>query len=90
MAAGDHIDLSTLASFDASRTWWFDEDYLGKKIDALIDYIEKCRQYATILRGLGQAHVRRCWVRDNGALDASSRALLSLNDIIASGEIYSA
>lgn len=49
--------------------WWFDESYLGNKVDGITDYFQTVEKYATLPRIRGSGHKIELWVADN-SIDA--------------------
>ena len=48
-----------------SNEWWFDESYLGHKLDGIIGYFKTMEEYATLPRKRGSGYKIEAWVKSN-------------------------
>lgn len=90
MMEGEPMNPTTLNPTEVIEEWWFNEDYLARDLSNIVRYVDLCRQYAKFIRGLGQANVRRAWVRENTIFQESNAAIENLREIIQIGETNSA
>jgi hypothetical protein len=75
-----------LSPFTKTHSWWFDEIYLGHPTDDIESFIELCTEYSLLPRGVGQAYLRREWVKTYSAAELAERATESMKALILSGE----
>lgn len=48
------------------KEWWFDESYLGHKIDGINEFFEAIEEYTKIPRERGSGHRVELWVKNSG------------------------
>jgi hypothetical protein len=58
-------NLETWSSI-CGNAWWFDETYIGYKIDAIRTYFKAAEEYAKLPRARGVGHLIESWVKDRG------------------------
>lgn len=65
--------------------WWFDESYLGHKLDAIIDYFGTIQMYYSLPRSRGSGHKIEAWVKSSGLEGKYTSAGTELFAILSSG-----
>jgi len=59
--------LDTLKVWDSIHNeWWFDESYLGEKLDKIIEFFHALEEYSHLPRLRGSGHKIEAWVKNSG------------------------
>jgi hypothetical protein len=82
-------DCKQLAELDAwksiSAEWWFDESYLGCKLEAIADYFGTVDTYLALPRSRGSGHRIESWVKSSGIKEKFANAQSEFTAILSCG-----
>ncbi len=68
-----------------SAEWWFDESYLGYKLEAIADYFGTIDRYLALPRSRGSGHKVESWVKSSGIKEKYANAQIEFATILGSG-----
>jgi len=68
-----------------SAEWWFDESYLGYKLNAIADYFGTVDRYLTLPRYRGSGHKIESWVKSSGIEEKYANAQIEFAAILDRG-----
>jgi hypothetical protein len=65
--------------------WWFDESYLGHKLEAITGYFVMIEGYFALPRSRGSGHKIESWVKSSGIEEKYASAQIEFGAILAGG-----
>lgn len=65
--------------------WWFDESYLGHRLDGIVSYFGTMEEYFTLPRKRGSGHRIESWVKSNDVEGKYTDAQIEFSAILGSG-----
>jgi hypothetical protein len=68
-----------------SAEWWFDESYLGHKLEAIADYFGTVDRYLALPRSRGSGHKIESWVKSSGIKEKYANAQIEFAAILSCG-----
>jgi hypothetical protein len=68
-----------------SAEWWFDESYLGHKLEAIADYFETIARYLALPWSRGSGHKIESWVKHSGIKEKYADAQIEFEAILGCG-----
>ena len=68
-----------------SAEWWFDESYLGHKLEAIADYFGTIGRYLALPRSRGSGHKIESWVKSSSIEEKYAGAQIEFGAILAGG-----
>ena len=68
-----------------SAEWWFDESYLGHKLEAIVDYFGTVDRYLALPRSRGSGHIIESWVKSSGIKEKYASAQIEFAAILGCG-----
>jgi len=78
------IDLWQLVQSE----WWFDESYLGFKLDGIINYFKSIEEYSSLPRARGTGHEIEKWIKLNNIQEKYNVAQGDFMAILSTWGIY--
>ncbi len=78
----EHLDDLKIWS-SVRDTWWFDESYLGEKINKIIEFFQIVEEYSHLPRLRGSGHKIENWVRNSDIARKYADAAIQLEAILA-------
>jgi hypothetical protein len=66
--------------------WWFDETYLGHKLDGIINYFKTIEEYATLPRTRGSGYKIEDWVKSNDIETKYRNAKIEFLTVLDNGD----
>lgn len=82
-------DCKQLERIDAwesiSAEWWFDESYLGHKLEAIADYFGTINRYLALPRSRGSGHKIESWIKSSDIKEKYANAESESATILGSG-----
>lgn len=68
------------------ESWWFDAQYLGHEVGAIVEYFEALTDYEKLPRKMGLGYVIESWVKSQKLQEKYDRARQELSELIFSAE----
>lgn len=65
-----------------SKQWWFDESYLGSRLDEITNLFEALEEYANFPRGRGTGHKIEKWIRERNVEQSFEAASQEFSELL--------